>query len=108
MWPFDRTKTAAAPGGTTRGAGGTDPAAARASTDANADAIAKLNKRLDAIEMEWMEWFDKFRRLYARLAKRQEREAAEEENKSSEDAPGREIDIQPVSGGPVPRARRNY
>ena len=32
--------------------------------------LAKTEKRLDQVEMEWNEWFDKFRRLYARIAKR--------------------------------------
>lgn len=32
-----------------------------------------LEKRNDQLELEWSEWFDKFRRLYARLAKRVER-----------------------------------
>lgn len=32
-----------------------------------------MEKRNDQIELEWSEWFDKFRRLYARLAKRVER-----------------------------------
>lgn len=32
--------------------------------------VESLEKRVDAIDLEWSEWFDKYRRLYARLAKR--------------------------------------
>lgn len=38
------------------------------------DRLVAVEKRLEAVEIEWSEWFDKYRRLYARLAKRQEAE----------------------------------
>lgn len=31
---------------------------------------AKLNKRVDVLELDWAEWFDKFRLMFARLSKR--------------------------------------
>lgn len=107
MWPFDRTQTERGP----------DPVGVHPEGELDAlrlaalsDRLDKLSKRIDGIEMEWNEWFDKFRRLYARLAKRQERdevaEAAQTDTKSHQDAVGRTNGIQPVSGGPFPR--RNY
>lgn len=42
-----------------------------------ADLLARLDaleQKLDTIDYEWTEWYDKFRRLHARLAKREERE----------------------------------
>lgn len=44
--------------------------------------VAKLEGRWDEIEIEWSEWFDKFRRLYARLAKR-----VHDDDKRSGEAP---------------------
>lgn len=41
------------------------------------DAIARLHdleRKLKVIEADWDEWYDKFRRLYARLSKRVERD----------------------------------
>ena len=35
--------------------------------------IDTLEKRLETIEYEWTDWYDKFRRLHARLAKREQR-----------------------------------
>jgi len=35
--------------------------------------IEALERRLKVIEADWDEWYDKFRRLYARLSKRVER-----------------------------------
>ncbi len=35
--------------------------------------VEVLERRIKAIEVEWDEWYDKYRRLYARLAKRVER-----------------------------------
>jgi len=37
--------------------------------------VTGLLKRLDEIEVEWEGWYDKFRTLHSRLAKRQQREA---------------------------------
>lgn len=45
--------------------------------------LEALERRLKVIEADWDEWYDKFRRLYARLSKRVERE-----EKTAEDAPG--------------------
>lgn len=51
----------------------------RPKTDARPDArledrLARIERRLDTIDVEWSGWFDKFRRLYARIAKRVERQ----------------------------------
>lgn len=35
--------------------------------------VEVLERRIKALEIEWDEWYDKYRRLYARLAKRVER-----------------------------------
>lgn len=42
-----------------------------------------VEKRLKALDVEWDEWYDKYRRLYARLAKR-----VAHDEKAAEDAPG--------------------
>lgn len=36
--------------------------------------IEALERRLKVMEADWDEWYDKFRRLYARLSKRVERD----------------------------------
>lgn len=67
--------------------------------------VADLEKRMDSVEMEWSEWFDKFRRLYARLAKRQERE-----EKTDADGPGRPQEARTDARAPLTPAagmRRN-
>lgn len=45
----------------------------------------RLERAVKGIDTDWSEWFDKFRRLYARIAKRQERD--EDGAQSTEDAP---------------------
>jgi len=52
MWPFSRRP--------------------RLSTD-ELQRLEALERRLKVIEADWDEWYDKFRRLYARLSKRVER-----------------------------------
>jgi len=32
--------------------------------------LKKLEQRVDVIDLEWSDWFDRFRNLYAKLAKR--------------------------------------
>lgn len=44
--------------------------------------VAKLETRLEEFDVEWSEWYDKYRRLYARIAKRVERDSD-----SHQDAP---------------------
>lgn len=78
-------------------------------------------KAFKAIDTEWSEWYDKFRLMYGRLAKRikeaSQAQASENgEQESSQDAPGRTISTPPSLGHPqftnVPtpytRTRRNY
>jgi len=36
--------------------------------------LEAIERRMKVIEADWEEWFDKYRRLYARLSKRVERE----------------------------------
>lgn len=68
MWPF-RPKTAPA-------------------TDAGLDArLEEIERQLRTIDQEWSEWYDKYRRLYARIAKRVERDA-DDAPQSREVAPG--------------------
>ena len=38
------------------------------------DRIAAIERELRTVGVEWSEWYDKFRLLYARIAKRVERE----------------------------------
>lgn len=62
----------------------------RAKLDAEQEhRLAVLERRLAEVEMEWNGWFDKFRRLYARIAKRVSEQ-------SSEDAPGEANGEQPT------------
>lgn len=77
-----------------------------------------LERAVKTIDAEWSEWFDKFRHMYARLAKRI-KDASQAEGdgtgsqESHQDAPGRAIEPIPSPGyHPSPRAsvagRRNY
>lgn len=57
---------------------------------------AKLEKKLSQVELEWSEWFDKFRLMYARLTKRiRDAQGEPEPETSREDAPGRTIGAAP-------------
>lgn len=49
--------------------------------------VSRLEGRMKSIEVEWDEWFDKYRRLYARLAKRVQQQREDDET-ASQDAPG--------------------
>lgn len=74
MWPFGASK----------------PRATERELDrALRDRVEELERRWKAVEVEWDEWYDKFRRLYARIAKRVEREgeAAPDAAESRQDAP---------------------
>lgn len=44
----------------------------------------RTEKQLSSLELDWSEWFNKFRLLYARLTKR----INDEEKKESDDRPG--------------------
>lgn len=78
-----------------------------------------LERSVKTIDAEWSEWFDKFRHMYARLAKRiKDADQAQGENgdsqKSLQDDPGRTIAPIPSPGashGPhrnLSATRRNY
>lgn len=86
---------------------GSSPSADRqAKLEADLD---KLSRKVSALEMDWNEWYDKFRRLYARIAKRQSREEELEAETSRQDDPGRTNGTLQVSQyPPSPAARRNY
>lgn len=49
--------------------------------------VAALERRWETIDHEWTEWYDKFRRLHARLAKRQQRALAEDVPESTNGHP---------------------
>lgn len=68
--------------------------------------LSAQEKALKGLDIEWDEWFDKFRLMYARLSKRIKEAAPEGENghQPLQDAPRSTIE---VPGGPVP-SRRNY
>lgn len=81
MWPFERK---------------TEPA-----TEPELRAkLKELEERIEAIDVEWSEWYDKYRRLYARIAKRVERDS-----ESREDAPQSTERHQPERNGALPRPR---
>jgi len=44
-----------------------------------------LERRIELLDVEWSEWYDKYRRLYARISKRAERD--EKGPESLKDAP---------------------
>lgn len=70
--------------------------------------LTELEKKVETIDLEWSEWFDKFRRLYARISKRVERDRDPDEK-----GPSRPAEPRPSSGEghtqPEPRSglRRN-
>lgn len=73
-------------------------------------------KGLKSLELEWQEWFDKFRLMYARLSKRIRDAAAVDESnpdapQSPQDAP-QSTNPRGVANDrpyiPVNRVRRNY
>lgn len=51
--------------------------------DALEESNRRVEKALSALELDWSEWFNKFRLLYARLTKR----VQDEEKRSLDDAP---------------------
>lgn len=51
------------------------------------NALGDLEKRVRDVEMEWEDWFEKFRNLYARITRRQQREAAEPKENGLEPQP---------------------
>lgn len=62
----------------------------------------KLDKKQKQLELEWDEWYDKFRLMYARLSKRMK-----DAETPAEDAPGPTISPSTIPQYP-PRVRRNY
>lgn len=105
MWPFDRKPTKPPVPGAVDAQ---ELAALARRLDATERRLEEAEKKVEELDLDWSESYDKFRRLYARIAKRQERDEAAEGKTNAQDDAGRTIDIAPVSGGPVPRARRNY
>ena len=75
-------------------------------TDAGLTArLEKLERQVEALDLEWSEWFDKYRRLYARIAKRVERDS-DSGQESSKDARHATNSVQGNTGVP-PRPLRN-
>jgi hypothetical protein len=61
------------------------------------------------IEVEWNEWFDKFRRLYARLAKRArdaDDEGGVEVGRGADESPPERAPADPAQPSPVVQLRR--
>jgi len=46
--------------------------------------LTGLADKVETVDYEWTDWFDKFRRLHARLAKREARSRDEENDEGSE------------------------
>jgi len=59
-------------------------AALEASVDELRTNQESLGRRWQKIDVEWSEWFDKYRRLYARISKRQQRDEKTPENGSGD------------------------
>jgi hypothetical protein len=59
--------------------------------------VEKLEDEWKKISMEWEEWFDKFRRLYARIAKRAEYVERAENPADGADVPRRTGSSMPAS-----------
>lgn len=81
--------------------------------DALEDANRRLEKAQKGLEVDWSEWFNKFRLLYARLSKRvREDESARTLEEQAQEAPGATISPPPFTGPHPHRApqlpRRNY
>ena len=90
MWPFDRTTTTARPIARAEPAPlqGSEPSAVKLAELGHR--VADLEREWKAVEVEWISWFDKYRRLYGRIAKRAEREEADHQDdatQSRHDAP---------------------
>lgn len=108
MWPFGHTKTLPA------GAGEPELSPSlKARLDELEDSNRKIEKALRALELDWSEWFNKFRLLYARLTKR----IRDEEKNLAEDAPrstnGERSDVDDELvhrrlTPPLHRQRKNY
>lgn len=47
----------------------------------------ELTRKFEVIDAEWTEWFDRFRRLHARIARRQARDELRPDTEVREDAP---------------------
>lgn len=62
------------------------------------DSVDEMAKPIRDIEMEWEDWFEKFRNLYARISRRQQREAKESEvEQPAGDAHGLPPDANPAA-----------
>jgi chromosome segregation ATPase len=111
MWPFDRKPTKPPVAGSFDSQ---ELGAIARRLDELARRVEGAEKKVETLDVDWSEWYDKFRRLYARIAKRQERDedaaqAAQDGQKSQQDAPQRTIERQlGPNGGPVATSRRNY
>lgn len=62
--------------------------------------IRQYRQEIEELRLEWNEWFDKFRRLYARLSRRVEREAEQPEPDEHQLAL-----VDPTAGGLTPEQR---
>jgi hypothetical protein len=83
--------------------------ALRKRLDALDGGLTSQMKKLNEIEMEWSEWYDKFRLMFARLSKRI-KDAAQVEGEPPQplqDAPGRTNGVRPIVGPRHP-TMRNY
>jgi len=81
-------------------------ASLRARLDKLEEGLKLQERGLKALELDWQEWFDKFRLMYARLSKRMKDAANAEGNgaEPAQDAPGRTNRPSPYLGP----SRRNY
>ena len=69
----------------------------------HAELERRLQEHSEKLELEWTEWYDKFRRLYARIAKRQQQ--IEEAEADGEGAPvGRGLSAERPLGPGADRA----
>lgn len=75
MWPFKRTPPAK-----------TGPEPVPDAILALPGQVQALEKRWEEIEYEWNDWYEKFRRLHARLARREARAKQEGDSPDGHDA----------------------
>jgi hypothetical protein len=84
----------------------------RAKTEAKTDArlterVEELEREFKSIEIEWSEWFDKYRRLYARIAKRVERDEKDGGGQQSREDASETTKLHAEGGNGLRRGNRN-
>ena len=61
--------------------------------------LGELERPVRDIQMEWEDWFEKFRNLYARITKRQQREKEATGEAEKDDQPYNPLALSLLQGG---------